>query len=401
MKAARTIAGVLCVVLLGLTGAEAQSFQLSASVSGSTVSLNWTAVPGASLYALEVQVAGGPHVPPSPVGALTSAQFFNVPAATYYVRAWALAGGQSVSSNIATVVVTVPGTAPPAPTNLTAQVEGNSLVLSWSLPTTAGLTALVAEVLTGPGGGVANQIPIRVSTSTVVPSVPNGVHTVRLRGVGGSGFSAPSNEVTFAVPGGCTAPTAPTVTSSVNGSSVTVNWTASALATGYRLDVSAAAGGPAAFSQAFGGSVTSLSAAGVAPGTYFVRVTAFNACGASATGADAQVSVTSTQSPAVNWTSSQWRAWFFDMLQRRGISNAVTFANMQATRGELNALGADWQNGWRGDFRPRIFVPIPGCNQTQPNQPLVCYDKYIDVGDAGCNNASGCGGPWAWHPNFP
>jgi hypothetical protein len=63
---------------------------------------------------------------------------------------------------------------------------------------------------------------------------------------------------------------------------------------------------------------------------------------------------------------------------------------MAALRGDLVARGADWQNGWRGDYRPRLFLPVPNCPPPTANAPDCSYDRTVDIGDFG--------GPWQWIP---
>lgn len=68
---------------------------------------------------------------------------------------------------------------------------------------------------------------------------------------------------------------------------------------------------------------------------------------------------------------------------------------MAALRPFLNAQGADWQNGWRGDYRTRIYLPSPDCPPpTTEDAPGCSYDKPVDVGK------NGDGGPWTWVPRF-
>jgi len=66
---------------------------------------------------------------------------------------------------------------------------------------------------------------------------------------------------------------------------------------------------------------------------------------------------------------------------------------MLAMRGDLVARGADFQNAWRGDIRPRLFLPVPGCPPaTSPNVPSCSYNRTVDLGNYGR--------PWAWIPRF-
>jgi len=67
----------------------------------------------------------------------------------------------------------------------------------------------------------------------------------------------------------------------------------------------------------------------------------------------------------------------------------VSSDGIWALRPELLAMGADWQNGWRGDPRPRIFLPVPNCPPpSSPGVPACSYSRTVDVGDYG--------GAWIW-----
>jgi hypothetical protein len=93
-------------------------------------------------------------------------------------------------------------------------------------------------------------------------------------------------------------------------------------------------------------------------------------------------------SPA-NWSTAQWHDCFFSMIAAKGVGNQVTFGAMATLRPDLNALGAEWQNGWRGDYRPRLFLPVPGCpgNAISPTAPDCAYNRTVDVE---------ANGVWAW-----
>ena len=80
---------------------------------------------------------------------------------------------------------------------------------------------------------------------------------------------------------------------------------------------------------------------------------------------------------------------FFSLIDKRGVGPTVSQEGIWILRPELNAMGADWQNGWRGDPRPRIFLPVPGCpSATNPSPPACAYSRTVDVGDYG--------GVWQW-----
>jgi len=96
---------------------------------------------------------------------------------------------------------------------------------------------------------------------------------------------------------------------------------------------------------------------------------------------------------ASQWSTEQWKTYFMALAAQKG-GPTVSDAGMQAMRNDLVARGADWQNGWRGDMRPRIFLPVPGCPpaSTGPNVPSCTFNRTVDVGSYGQ--------PWQWIPRF-
>ena len=95
--------------------------------------------------------------------------------------------------------------------------------------------------------------------------------------------------------------------------------------------------------------------------------------------------------PPANATTDQWKECVFSLIQKRGVGPNVSIEGIWTLRPELNAMGAEWQNGWRGDPRPRIFLPVPNCpSATNPSAPECSYSRTVDMGDFG--------GPWLWIP---
>lgn len=92
------------------------------------------------------------------------------------------------------------------------------------------------------------------------------------------------------------------------------------------------------------------------------------------------------------WTTEQWKTYFMGLAAAKG-GAVVSDAGMRAMRGDLLARGADFQNGWRGDMRPRIFLPVPGCPiANRPDVPECSYNRTVDLGNYGQ--------PWQWIPRF-
>jgi hypothetical protein len=99
--------------------------------------------------------------------------------------------------------------------------------------------------------------------------------------------------------------------------------------------------------------------------------------------------------PTRTSSGGEWKTWFEQVRALRGIGPTVSNAALSATRADLLAVDADWQNGWRGDLRARIFLPVPGCNGTaanNPNPPSCAFDRTVDVGNIGET--------WRWIQRF-
>jgi hypothetical protein len=92
--------------------------------------------------------------------------------------------------------------------------------------------------------------------------------------------------------------------------------------------------------------------------------------------------------PSAFWTTEQWQRYFYSLVEQKG-GATVSDAGMKAMRGDLLAKGADFQNGWRGDVRPRLFLPVPGCPiANRPDVPACSYGRTVDLG--------GYGQEWRW-----
>jgi hypothetical protein len=89
-------------------------------------------------------------------------------------------------------------------------------------------------------------------------------------------------------------------------------------------------------------------------------------------------------------STALWHDCFFGLLKSHNIGPTVSFEALTILRGELLVMGADWQNGWRGDYRPRIFLPVPNCPGPTANAPDCSYSRTVDIGDFGST--------WQWIP---
>lgn len=182
---------------------------------------------------------------------------------------------------IVLATITAPlGAVPASPTNLSANVAGNAVSLTWTAP--AGVVrAYRVEAGTASGRSNLASAIVGATPSVFVPGVPAGTYYVRVRAVASDGESAPSNEVVVRVgQQGCITPPSPPrdVTAAVTASTVTLSWTPSSGcgATHYIVVGSSPGGSDLAIAHVGGVSTISVNAPN---GVYYVRVVATNAYG--------------------------------------------------------------------------------------------------------------------------
>lgn len=263
------------------------TFAVSAALS--TVTMSWTpATTGGAPQRFVVEAGTSPGV--YNVGSYT----FNapattttvgaVPAGTYYVRLRA-ANALGSSAPTAERSVTVGACTPPsAPTAFSASASDTAVTLQWTAPTSGVVQGYRIEAGSGPGQANLAVLPRPVSPTTFATAAPYGTYYVRVAATNVCGASPPSNEVTLTVAPCSAAPMAPTgLTASVAGRVVTLGWAGptGVAPSGYTVIAGSAPGGSDVAVAPTGNTATSL-VASAAPGTYYVRVAATNACGQSA-----------------------------------------------------------------------------------------------------------------------
>jgi hypothetical protein len=174
---------------------------LTATVAGSTVTLQWGAVTGAEGYTL--LVGSGPNMSNlfnAPVGNTTSVSGSLGPG-TYVWRVFAAAAGMFSPSSIEWQF-TIGGacSAPAAPLNLQFSIAGRAVTLTWS-PSFGGASPTNYRLEAGAATGFADLYNASVGlTTSLTAQVPPGVYYVRVRAENGCGIGAASNERVIFVP---------------------------------------------------------------------------------------------------------------------------------------------------------------------------------------------------------
>lgn len=166
---------------------------------------------------------------------------------------------------------------------LSTAISGNSVTLNWT--PTAGATSYRIDAGFASNTYNIGSLPVALVTTLPLGTVPNGVYFVRVVAVPGNEVS---NEIVLQLP---VPPSAPTnLQVARNGTALIATWspgTGGGTVTGYQIRAGLTAG--ATDFPALPVAGTSFSGGPVPAGTYFLRVVAVNAAGAS--GASNEVAV--------------------------------------------------------------------------------------------------------------
>ena len=382
------------VALPSLSSAQAPAAPvLQVGVSGQTVSASWTAVAGATSYRVEAGLSPAVMLAGYEMGGLTTFSI-SAPQGVYYLRVLARnASGLGAPSNVVTVSVLSAQGPPPSPTNFAASVNGTTVTLTAQLPS----VSLTGLLLVGGGTPGASQgvVPLQVSAQNTLPNVPPGTYYTRLVAVSAGGSSAPSNEVQIVVSAAtCVAPATPVLNAQVSGLAVVLSWGAVSGAAGYRVDVATTPGGAPIASQAVGAQTTAVSNPSAPAGTYYVKVTALNACGLSATSAEATLVITSppsgtnrTPNPppgqslplpnrqaVVEDVARQYATDLRNSCVSSGGNNTWLFRLVQRLRQEDTRWGLNWKRGRIGDMSQDILTYNAGSQADEGTREIYVID---------------------------
>jgi len=188
---------------------------LSTTPGNGSVTLSWTAAPGATAYAVKRSTAsGGPY---TTVGTPAGNSFIDSSTNDtrwFYIVTATAPGSESLPSNEATVI---PVASLPAPAGLTATPANTAAILSWS-PVPNALSYTIARS-TAQGGPYTNVASGLLSPSFTNTGLTNGTtYNYVVRAVSGSITSPNSTEATVV----------PTPTPTVFSTASAGNWTAAA-----------------------------------------------------------------------------------------------------------------------------------------------------------------------------
>ena len=213
IRPARAIVGWLtaaCVVLFA-AGPSAQSVpgapgQPAASVSGSQVTLTWTApatgAPVTGYLVVARQVSGGPIIASLPLGNVLTLTA-TAGDGTYFVTVRATNSlGTGPESTGVGITVRQGASVPGPPANFAATVTGTTASFTWTTPTSGGTPtgySIVASMT--PSGPIIATLPVGNLLTYSVPGVPTGTYYVRVIATNAVGAGAESNVVAVVVGG--------------------------------------------------------------------------------------------------------------------------------------------------------------------------------------------------------
>ncbi|MBI3402472.1 MAG: fibronectin type III domain-containing protein [Acidobacteria bacterium] len=286
--------------ILALVAPESPS-NLAASVSGSTVTLTWTAShigrpdDAPTSYRLEAGLSSGASdIAKADTGSVATTYIATgVPSGTYYVRVRAVnGGGFSAASNEAVVVVGSGVCAPAAPSGLQVfyALTAGAFSLNWTAPVGGTCTPTSYEIDAGSSPGSSDLAAFNIGhliTTYAATGIADGTYYVRVRAARGGALSAASNEVVVTLPHN-------TTTTTTSGP-LSGGWSGSPPNAGWSIDGST---GACVVNRAV---ILQLTQAGSAvSGTLLEQFTILSRPGCATQGASYTFALTGTAGTAVN-----------------------------------------------------------------------------------------------------
>jgi hypothetical protein len=253
---------------------------VTVSVVGTSVTIAWTPVPGASSYSATLGTySGGANLYNGSVGSLLGATVVLGNNATYFLRITPVGAGTPSDEVVFTVGTPRPG----PPETFAATIDGTTLKFSWAAPVSGGApTTYLLRVGTqfnvaDLAGGINVGNTTAFNVDNIGGILPQGTYFARLVAVNGGGASDPSDEAVFTLG---SLPGVPTpIGATVNGNEATLSWNPPAggvAVTNYGIE--GAYGHYVVLPQraTVDGSTTSITVPGLVNGPYYWRVRAYN-----------------------------------------------------------------------------------------------------------------------------
>lgn len=339
------------------------SISVPASSSTGNVSISWSAVDGATGYALLQQFNGGSWMQVY-TGSATSANLSGLANGSYVYRVQACnANGCGAFATSGTVIVDVPQP-PPAPSsiNVPASSSTGSITISWSSVGAATGYVLLQQF----NGGSWTQVYSGSATSANLTGLANGSYVYRVQACNANGCGA------FATSGTLTVALIPAPPASINvpassySPSLAVSWSASANTSNYVLEESVNGGG---WGVAWNGNATSTTVTVSSSGTYRFQVSACGAGGCSGFTTSGNVAITlpPASAPSLSGPSSSTTGTF--TLTWNAVAGATRYQLNQTLGGTVttpyNAGGTSWTSSSRGNgtYSYQVFAcNVAGCS---------------------------------------
>ena len=281
-----------------LATAPTASPTLTATPGFEEVTLNWSAIPGAVGYVVEV--ATSPSGPYSILASVTDLTYTDTglgdDTAYYYTVAATNSGGTSAVSNQASATTNL-GT----PTNVTAIPGNTQITLTWTPVTGATSYNVQRGSVTG---GPYTTIGASGGAAYTDSGLTNGTtYYYVISGSNSAGVSPNSAEVS-AIPTG-TVPLAPIgLTATGSNGEVFLSWTAAAGATSYTVYRGSTSGGPYVLDSSGIGGTTFLDTGLSGSTTFYYVVEASNSTGPSAYSNEANATTFSSGRTMLTWDSA-------------------------------------------------------------------------------------------------
>lgn len=306
---------------------------------------------------------------------------------------------------------------------LTVSANGATVTINWTgVPGATGYNLVVSGSLTA-------DVNLPASVTNIVVNAPAGTYNLRVRATAGGQAGPFSNTATVTVGGAPPTPcqpTAPTISTAVNGGVVTVSWAAVPGATGYALQFSRFSGGTELVQQT--AQTSYIQFVGMM-GTFYVRVVAVTPCG-NATSTEAAFTITSlvgdlprTADPApgtilprptygqsvVTQLAAQYPGDLRNSCEETGGNHMFMFRVVSALRQRDSRWGLNQKRGNQGLSQDIVtYNPTAGPDNTA--QQIYLWDmigghcgpsptwNWADVTqatwDGGAQGGNGCANRW-------